>query len=192
VSLADLHEQLEDQLDAVDGPRLAGPTADAPFSIDTLEMATWAVRKVARARRRFAEAQLLADAERDRIDAWLASEEAHLEQATSFLEGHLARFHRARLDEDPKARTIATPAGKLVARKQPDRVEVVDEAEYFEWARRDHQDLLRVTVAADKAALKKATTVGPDGQAMLGDEVVPGVEHVPGEIRFTVDTEAST
>jgi hypothetical protein len=186
----DLDAQLDVALDDTDTA-----TSSGAFSIDTLEQANWAVRKIAQHRARFDEAQALADAEHERVDAWLRDQRHSRDKATGFLEALLRRFHEQRLDADPKAKTIKVPAGELTARKAPDRLEV-DEEPFVAWARATgHDHLLRVTVAANKTEIRHAIgDVMADGRVVDGDtgEFMPGVLYVEGDVRFSVKTEGAS
>lgn len=164
----------------------------AAFEIDDLAKATWAVRKIAQHRARLAEAQQVADAERARINDWLEDERRRCEQGTVHLEGLLYRYHEGQLVEDPKRKTIKTPAGDLVARKSPDSIDV-DDAVFVPWAEANAPGLLNPPKAPTpaKAAIKKATGDVVDGQVVFADtgEFLPGVAWVTGETTLKVVTD---
>lgn len=202
MTLHELYESLEQAIDdpvldaqlaAVrDNPEAADTIREA-FRIDTLAQADWAARKVAQARRRLAEAEDVAAAQIERINAWLAEQRQRCDRDTVFLTGLLERFHRERLADDPKAKTIDLPSGAvLVARKQPD-CWTFDDDQFVEWARTGYPDAVRVrtSVEVDRTVAKKLPVV--DGQVVApSGEVVPGVEVTPGEVRFTVKTEVDS
>jgi hypothetical protein len=166
---------------------------DATFTIDSLDKAIWAVRKIDQHRHRFAEATKAAGAERSRIDQWLEGERQRLATSTGHLETLLARYHADQLAEDPKRKTIRTPAGDLVARKSPDRVEV-DETVFVPWAERNAEDLLnppKPRTPAKAEIKKRVGDIMSDGQVVNADtgEFLPGVLWVDGETTYKVVTD---
>lgn len=195
VSLGELYDDLDEHLTATWN---TGEGESATFTIDSLDKAEWAARKIARARRRLAEAEDLANAERTRIDQWLGDQQARCDQDCGFFEELLARFHRDRLADDPKARTIRLPSADLVARKRPDSI-VVDESDEhvdatFAWCEANLPSAVVVRRSFDKNVLKRALFPSVDGevgvvQARTSDgELVPGVAFKVGEVSFTVKT----
>lgn len=166
---------------------------DDTFTIDTLDRAIWAVRKVDQHRRRFTEAVQAAAAERARIDQWLEGERQRFATSTIHLEALLRRYHADQLTEDPKRKTIRTPAGDLVARKGPDRVEV-DETVFVPWAETNAPDLLnppKPRTPAKAAIKQRVGDIMSDGQVVNADtgEFLPGVVWVDGETAYSVRTD---
>jgi phage host-nuclease inhibitor protein Gam len=171
VSAAD---RLAEHLDA------AAESTD-PFTVDSLDRAEWAMRKVRQKRRAAAEVSAAASAERARIDAWERAEIERLTADESFFLSHLERFHRDRLEEDPKAKTIKLPSGELKLRAASDRVEVTDYATFILSQPLD-SPLLRVKTEPDKAAIK--------AHIKKSGEVPEGVVFIPGKAEhptFSVD-----
>lgn len=150
------------------------------------ELADRMVRHVARARRQIAQAEELAKAEHDRIDEWLRRRREALD--TSFVEMCLRTYHEARLEENPKAKTLHLPGGTLAARKLPDRWEFDDER-FIAWARGRKGDFIRTKVEVDKPVAKRELQV-VDGQVIdpLNGEVLDFVTVTPGETNFAVKT----
>lgn len=148
------------------------------FRITDEGAAEWALRKMAVARRRAAANSELANAEITRIEGWLSDENGKLEREASFFESLLIEYHRTCLAEDPKRKQIALPAGVLKSRKNPDGIEI-DEDQFIPFAKQEREDLLRVTVAPDKKAVKEA--------ALKDGEVLPGVTKVDGSTTFKVE-----
>lgn len=177
MSLGELYDDLENHLTA-DAPD--GQPDGVPFVVDSLERADWAARKVARARRILAEAELVAEAEQRRIGEWIDDRRARCEQDTEFLLGLLESYHRKRLDDDPKVKTISLPGGAtLVARKSPDSLVVEDEAAAIEWCHEFCSAAVVVTERLDKPTLKRA----------VGLIDAPGVRLQAGEVTFKVKTD---
>lgn len=186
MSLGDVYDDLENHL-APDATWSTGEGEGASFVIDSLSRADWAARKVARARRRLAEAEMVAAAEQRRIAEWVDEQRARCEQETGFLVELLVRYHRSLLDEDPKRRTVSLPGGaSLVARKSPDSLIVEDETAATEWCRKFYPAALVVSERLDKPTLKRRLSGTLDAET---GELVPGLVMQTGEITYRVKTD---
>lgn len=188
MSLGDVYQDLEDHLtahatwDTAEGDGVA-------FVIDSLERADWAARKVAQARRRLAEAEMVADAELARVQDWIQHQRDRCENDTMFLLDLLERYHRTELDDDPKRKTISLPGGaSLVARKAPDSLVVEDEAAAVAWCEANQPDAVVVLKKLDKPALKRVLSGTLDPAT---GELVPGLAVQTGEVKFSVKTDAA-
>lgn len=194
-ALGERYEELEDRI-----LQAAPEDGRDGFTIDNLEKAEWAVRKIARARRHLAEAKELAHAEQSRIVEWLADEEHRYQQSVEFLEELLARYHRHVLDDDPKAKTIRLPGGELVARKAPDSL-LIDESDEriddtYAWLEANEPAAIVTRRSIDKPTLKRKLVASdkPESGGFLAmdpvtGEVVPGVLFRLGETAFRVKTD---
>lgn len=195
MSLGELYDELEDHITATvdDAPDQQSET----FTIDTLEKADWAVRKIARERRRLAEERDLASCERARIDEWEAEQIERRTTATQYLEELLARYHRSVLDDDPKAKTIRLPSGELVSRKQPDSIVCDGGEDTIEWAEANAPELVIVKKSIDRSKAKQRLAPSDDEHAEgftavdpATGEVVAGLWFKRGDVRFSVKTDA--
>jgi hypothetical protein len=198
---AELHPDFEAQLEIIDDDPQAAATSGM-FRIDSLEKANWAISKIAKRRAELAEQIAFANAERERLDHWVAEMERVCKQRTEFLEGELRRYHEDRLadegidladiDEDAwrkaKGKTLKLPAGELRARRSPARVEVDDET-FVPWAEHNATDLIRSNPVPCKPAIKQVAKPTEDGHAVdaATGEILPGVTWVEGDIRFSVE-----
>lgn len=185
---SELHADLERHITArVDDER---------FTVDSMEKADWAVRKIARERRRLAEARELAKAERSRIDEWEAEQTQRCETATAFFEDLLQNYHRRLLDDDPKAKTVRLPSGELVARKLPDSLICDGGDDTIEWTEQHEPDAVVVRKTVDRSKMKRRLGVGsnerPEGFEAIDPatgEVVPGFWFQVGAVSFKVRTD---
>jgi phage host-nuclease inhibitor protein Gam len=179
--ITDAWDDLDDFMSGVEG------LVVEPDAMDQT-LAERMVRRVLRLRRQFDADAEVARAQHEQVDAWLARQQAKLDQSTEYLLRCLQQYHEARLAEDPKAKTIHLPSGSLVARKAPDRWEF-DTDQFVTWAQeRGLDDLLRVKVEPDKPVVKQKLVTAADGRVIDMDtgEFVPGVEIHPGEVGYSV------
>lgn len=180
----DAWQDLDDHLIG-DEADLAEFTDDTPWDLDRVERL---LRTRARRVRRQQQAQMLYDAEKERLDDWLGREKER--HSTDWIDQQLEAFHRARLADDPRAKTINLPSGQLVARQgQP--VWDINPDMFLPWASSHAPDLVRTKVEVDRPAVKKALVVeGPNAISPDG-EVVPGIVVEPAEVRFSVKGDES-
>lgn len=150
---------------------------DGTFVIDSDRAADWALRKIAQKQRRMDDNAALADDERTRIDQWLEKANRPLEHEVVYLTGLLIEYHRKILEEDERRKTVSLPAGSLKARKTPDGVYIADT--FLDFAKTKRPEFVRTKHEIDRAAVKKA--------ALNDGEVLPGVEVLRGDVRFSID-----
>lgn len=187
-----LDEVVLDALDTLDAPE-----ESEGFRIDNEGNADWAARKLAKTRSALVAATVLATRQKDAIldavrphldaiDRWYAAERDRREADAERWEALLADYHRAVLRLDDRAKTIRLPHATLSARKNPDRWETDDE-KVIEWAQTANPAILRTKVEIDRREMKQAL-VNIGGTATFAGEIVPGVTVLPGETKFSVET----
>src|SRR5690606_2666347 len=128
--MTDVLDHLEAQLRPDDAP-------DQPaegWSITGLETAAWASRKVAAARRKIAEVQALAAAERAKIDAFVAAETKRHEDDAAFFEYHLGVYLLEEIAAGRKTKSLALPGGTIKLTARQPKVDVDDDA-FLAWAK---------------------------------------------------------
>ena len=153
-----------------------------------LERAERLLRARARRIREMEQWEMVAQAERDRLEAWLADHRKRL--STEWIDQQLEAFHRARLADDPRAKSISLPSGTLVARQGQPAWDINPDV-FLPWAQSHAPDLVRVKHEVDRAAVKKALLV-EGGNAISADgEVVPGVQVADAEVRFSIKGDES-
>lgn len=160
------------------------------FRIDTPEQAAWAMRKYRRFAQKRAQYRALADAERQRIEAWeqrvTASVDSQMEFFAAHLEGYAIRERAA------GSKTIEFPDGAIKTRQSGPGLDI-DKAVFIEWAtdaKRD--DLVRVTLAPDMTAIKSAVVV--DGAQVLdpaSGEIIPGLAPIPERVSVKIEPDLS-
>lgn len=184
------------------------PEPETPWRIENDHVATWALRKLAAAEAEQARVKELAMAEIQRIEEWEAKELRRPTRDADFFRGHLAAYWRREMAavlepliekgmtpeeawEQVRKKSRSLPTGKLVARRTPAGVEVVDEEQFVRWAQENgYEGLLRAKPALD--AIKKLPVV--DGEVVIHGPTlpdtepdawtVPGVKVKPTEFRY--------
>lgn len=145
--------------------------------------AAWAMEKL----RSYVERQKENDeVAADRIQAvrdWQEAENGKLKGEIDYFEGLLRTWHMSQVELDPKHnKTITFPDGKISVRQLPGTLQVDDET-FIPWALLNRPEWVRTKHEPVKAEIKKAGAV----DAETG-ELAPGVELVPGEMSWKVET----
>ena len=151
------------------------------------KVASWAFRRLWMIEQEKQRVSRAAVAEAERIERWrdqslkpLAHDE---EWFKSKLTEYLLRIRNERGEdpENPKTKAYKLPTGTITGRRPPERIEVLDEEKFIEWAKESgHDDLVRVTEGVNKVAIK-ALTVAKDGvSVIIGGERVPFIEAKRG------------
>jgi phage host-nuclease inhibitor protein Gam len=159
-----------------------------PSELPDLDAVNRELRRVAKIRRDRVTYEELAEAEMVRLRAALDARREHFARMEQWHLDRLRRYHEAALSIDPKAKTVQLPNGTLKARAGQPRWESETDT-FVEWARaHGAADLLRVTYAPDKVAVKNRLAVSDDHAVTADGEIGPGVTVSPADTSFTVDT----
>ena len=159
---------------------------DEGFRVETPEQAAWAMRKYRGLAQKKAKYAALAEAERQRIDAWEERVTASVQSNMDFFGSHLEAY--AMKERAKGVKTVDFPDGAIKTRATGPSFEV-DKATFLQWAedaKRD--DLLRVTLAPDMTAIKTAVVV--DGTQVLDPatgEVIPGLAPTPERVTVKIE-----
>jgi hypothetical protein len=173
-------------LDAYDEPQEQEEREQ--FRIENDDMANWAIRKIAKARKEFAEAEQQAERETERIDAWLDGKRKAKERDEEFFTGLLTAYYLPQHMEDPQRKTFKLPAGAFQVRQQQPEFQR-DDVELVKWLESHVMpDYLEVVKKPKWGELKKLIET-KGGVATVAGEVVGGIMVVPRGLKFTVATE---
>lgn len=119
--------------------------------------------------------------------AWVERAEKELDRAREFFLPQLSLWM---LEHPPaKGQTLHFATGSFAARKQPERIEVVDEAAVIAWAKAECPELLTnppPVQPAPRVIRSELTRL----RALLGD--VPGTTIVPETVTFSVKAPKET
>lgn len=159
------------------------------FRISNLEQASWALRKLSAIKAKNMEIDNVARAEIERVTDWQKNETKKLEKQRQFFERLLEEFHRSRIAQNPKEKTISTPYGKMQIKKIPPKWEY-DDNKLLQWLKKNKPELVRIKEEPNKQGLKKAVKVS-GSKAIDPDtgEIVEGIAIQPEMDKFYVEVE---
>lgn len=162
------------------------------FRVYDLDSANWVFRKLQALNVKLAEINTLADKEVARIRDWQAKETAGIAGHISFFEHLLTRYHESQLAQDPKAKTISTPYGKLKSTTRKAAPKKTDDAALLQHLKDSGEtDYIVVKETPAWGDYKKTLQVAEvQGELMAIDEngvPVPGVEIEPAGTTFKVE-----
>lgn len=159
------------------------------FKISTLDQANWALRKISAFKAKAMEINSLAEAEIERIKSWQDSELKKIESSIKFFEMLLEEYHRSRIAQNPKEKTITTPYGKMQIRKVPAKWNY-DDNKLLEWLKKNKPHLIRIKEEPNKQELKKVLKI-ENSWAIDPDtgEVVDGITIEPETDKFVVEVD---
>lgn len=162
--------------------------ASTAFVVDNDAKAEWALRKLDAIRAKQNEFRTIARHEIERINFWLTSQEEKYQQEASYFESQLVTY--AMLERERNNRkTIDLPHGKIKSRSVNEKVEVVNESEFLDWARTNAPDLLRVKESANLKALAELPREG-DVIVSVDGEIIPALRVLPASVNFNIETES--
>lgn len=156
------------------------------FTIQDLDSANWAFRKLAAIERKRKEIQELADREIERIKDWQNQEEESLNNSKEFFEGLLTEYFVRQRELDPKFK-LSTPYGRVSSRKQQPKW-IYDNDKVVEWLKENDKELIRVKYEPDKREIKKKYEVVGNTVVTEDGEIVEGItiENRPDSINIKV------
>lgn len=181
--------ELEEAIDTIEASQVGGR-----FTIENLDSANWAFRKLAAIERKRSEIKELADKEIQRIKEWQEQEEKGLNNSKEFFEGLLTEYFIRQKEVDPKFK-ISTPYGKVSSRKQQPKWNY-DDKKLIPYLENYNPKLIRIKKEVNKVDFKKAVKnkegfiVTEDGNVISNEtgELIEGVtiEDRPDSITVKV------
>lgn len=140
------------------------------FSINDLQGATWAFRKLRAIEEKQRELTSIAIEEKNRIDEWLSKESKSLDDDKTYFEGLLSAYYIEERAKDKKFK-LSTPYGKVTSRKV-EKFIYEDVQAIMDYCNMNEIDVIRVKEELDKTAFKKICKGGVNQET---GEVIPGV-----------------
>ncbi len=158
------------------------------FRIEVDDVASWALRKLARLRMDQHRDDTTAALEHERIAAWRDDQAAHRAHDVEFFTAHLVDY--ARRQRALGRKSVPLPPGTLKTRENAERIQVSDAEAFVTWARSGAAlDLVRERPVPDMTAIAKALTIAGDAVVDESGVIVPGLSVAPASVSVTVVTE---
>lgn len=140
------------------------------FTINNLEGATWAFRKLRAIKAKEDELKKVADEEIAKVKTWLENELKTTQGDREYFEGLLTEYYKTEKDKDSKFK-LSTPYGKISSRTT-DKYYYEDEEEIKNYCSENGLNCIKIKKELDKNAFKKLCKGGVNLET---GEVVPGV-----------------
>lgn len=133
------------------------------WMIDSMELASWAGRKITHARKEVDAIKAWRDEEIQRIKDAADIEMARHQNEIAFFEGHLGAYlHRLILD-GRKTKTLNLPTGTVSIRARQPKLTVADENRAISWASEYFEDAIVTKRSLNMSAFKKRIEVIDNG-----------------------------
>ncbi|HHY13231.1 MAG TPA: hypothetical protein GX526_01105 [Thermoanaerobacterales bacterium] len=174
-----LEMELEEAIDTVEAAEVGGR-----FTIQDLDSANWAFRKLAAIEKKRNEIKELADKEIDRIKEWQEQEEKGLNNSKEFFEGLLTEYFIRQKEVDPKFK-ISTPYGKVSSRKQQPKWNYNDR-ELLDWLKENQPEFIRIKEEPNKVEIRKNCKVIGQNVVTKDGEIVEGITIEEREPKVTI------
>jgi len=163
------------------------------WSIETMDQAAWASRKLRDAHAEIDEIDAWQTREIDRIKNAATAERNRIQQSASFFENALAVYLNHLISEGRKTKSLDLPGGKISIRSRADKLEIDDEAKAIAWLK-EHElgAAIKVRESIDKRGLLDAIT--KDGSTLIisdTGEIIPWARLEPqaASVNFKPATE---
>src|SRR5690625_480851 len=144
---------LHDFLDEQEG------TEKESFTVKDDSSANWALRKIKYINDRLDENKALFDAEMDKLERWIKSEEEKSQKDIDFFRSLLAEYAMKKKEKDPKFKSLKLPNGRIGFRKQQPKWNYDDETVLEALKKANMNDFINVKESPRKADIKKAFDV---------------------------------
>jgi phage host-nuclease inhibitor protein Gam len=125
------------------------------WMIDSMEVASWAGRKIAHARNEIASIDAWEKKEIESIKAAAETERKRHENEIAFFEGHLGAYLHHLIQEGRKTKTLNLPTGTVSIRARQPKLIIRSDETALAWAASNHPDAVRVKQSLDMTAFKR-------------------------------------
>ena len=151
----------------------------SPWMIADDGGAEWAMRLLAAAEAKLAEAEERAIQWRKQVDDWYRKVTAEASATSQFARAHLERYALERRYADPDAKTLYLPSGVVRTTSHADRITINDEPAVLAWALERAPEVVRHTVKVSDVrhvvSVVEGKAVDPDtGEVVAGLSVERG------------------
>ena len=158
-----------DEFEVVESPAPEG------FKVDDDEKAEWAIRKLARIRRKQAENQALYNAELERISEWLKTVNTSLDRDALYFEAVLTPY--ALQERFNGRKSLVLPHGTVKTTAGRPKIEFESEDGFIQWAKTNDPELLRIKHEINKKTLNDLITDDLQVISTQG-EIIPNIRVI--------------
>lgn len=164
-----------------------GQETNNTFAITDDSSANWALRKIKRYKGIKESNNALAQAEIDKIEQWLLTENEKAQSNIDYLQSLLAQYALTKREQDPDFKTLSLPNGKFGFRKRQDKWIYDDDKVVETLEKANLTDFIKVKKVPSRADIKKAFDVN-DGKVVNPDtgEIIEGITIEKQEDNFNV------
>jgi hypothetical protein len=171
------------------------PQEKQMYVIKDINGLNWVLRKINAANAKLKEIKSLADAERERINAWEKESSVGLISDISYFEHKIFEYHSHVLVADPEQKSITTPHGRVRSFTHEAQPEKADEKAISDYVVANQLPFIEVNTAPKLqwAELKKTLRVVQRGNEQIvvdeNGQAVPGVTVKPRTTTFKVEVD---
>lgn len=171
------------------------PQEKQMYVIKDINGLNWVLRKINAANAKLKEIQSLADAERERINAWEKEASAGLISDINYFEHKIFEYHSHVLVADPEQKSITTPHGRVRSFTHEAQPERLDDEELFNYVVANQLPYVEVNTSRKLqwGELKKTLKVVQHGEEQIvvdaDGQAVPGVIVKPRTTTFKVEVD---
>lgn len=162
------------------------------FKIENTEQLSWAFRKLKAYKAKEREIEEVANAERERIDAWEKKEKEKIQGSIEYFENLIYEYHMEQLKKDSRAKTLSTPYGKSRARTYKPQAKKQNEEAILQHVLENKMDEYIKPTLNWNELRKNIQIAEVNGRWIAVDEngqEIPGVVVEPEQTKFTVEVE---
>ena len=139
------------------------------WSIETMDQASWASRKLRQAHQEIDEITAWESRELQRIKNAATAERNRIQSSASFFENALAVYLNHLINEGRKTKSLDLPGGRISIRTRADKLEIDDEPKAIEWLKEhNHYDAVRMKESIDKRTLLQL--IQRDGSSVVSPD----------------------
>lgn len=149
--------------------------ADDRFRVTDIRGAEWCLKKISRAQEEYEGIKAYVDAEKARLDSFLADAKAKFDGDKSYFEGLLMPYAMEQLEGQKKKKSIKLPSGTIGFKSVPAEITKDDEA-LKAFVKESAPEFIETKETVKWGEFKKTLTATEDGRFITADgEIVDGV-----------------
>lgn len=144
------------------------------FTVDSLEKADWAVRKIAKHQRNIEQIKELSGKRISEIVEWSAKEIAIEQSSVTFFESLLRPYAELQIKPTDKKRSLKVPSGSFgLKKRQPNFI--IDKEKLTAWAKQSAPTLIKTEDSVKWSELKETLKIKGNVAITSDGEIVDGI-----------------